>query len=515
MKTEQAARLVRLYPHSWRARYGEEFAALLEQQSLSAGVIANILLGALDAHARRSAATGWLLLEQRLAPWLWWILAGMAGWAGLVLVMFAAVLRYGVSAGNTGTVELVARLVVGGVLAGAALGAAQWLLIRRYLQGSGDWIIATILGWLGGALLAAALLIPFAVAHVQLGWPGDTLLRGGEFGLVVGAVVGTAQWRVLRRQVGNAGWWVLASAAGWGVGWLVGGLRSNEMLGGSDVGPAFHLGGVVSGVLLAPALGGALYGLVTAPLLTGLLRAQEPLVATFRRRRPAAAFTLAAALALVAVSAGPAIAQAHRPLWQVQYITEWPASVAPLVMPSHPTSTVPRSVPVSYSTNFDILTTVAAAQPHLPFHVLVPTNLPTGCRLLKVLAPRAMLTSPRLPPDMAWINLIYATAALQGPAPVDAYPVDALTIWESSTDRQTTMVLDAYPGTTSALTIGGVPAVYFRAVPAMHSGTLAVVPDASRWQLVLGRGGTLVTITGRHTAGIDQAALEKVAASLR
>jgi hypothetical protein len=286
------------------------------------------------------------------------------------------------------------------------------------------------------------------------------------------------------------------------------------MLGGSDVGPAFHLGGVVAGVLLAPALGGALYALVTAPLLTVLLRAQEPLVATFRRRRPAAALTLAAALALVALSAGPAIAQARRPLWRVEFMTQWPAALVPPAMTPQPTVTAPRPTPGNYSTNMFVQTTVAEAQPHLPFHVLVPTSVPVGYRLVKALVPRGSLTSPKLPPNMASINLVYADAAEQGTWAVDAYPAHALTIWESSTDRQTTLALVAYPGTTAALTIGGLPAEYFRAEPMARAGDRTVIVDTTQRSLVLSRDGTMVTIHGWHSAGIDQTALEQLATSL-
>ncbi len=50
--------LMRLYPQTWRARYGEEFLALLEQCSLSAGVIADVALGALDARLHSDVVTG-------------------------------------------------------------------------------------------------------------------------------------------------------------------------------------------------------------------------------------------------------------------------------------------------------------------------------------------------------------------------------------------------------------------------------------------------------------------------
>jgi drug/metabolite transporter (DMT)-like permease len=44
--------LVRLYPARWRARYGEEFAAILEERPLGPFDVADILLGALDAQLR-------------------------------------------------------------------------------------------------------------------------------------------------------------------------------------------------------------------------------------------------------------------------------------------------------------------------------------------------------------------------------------------------------------------------------------------------------------------------------
>jgi hypothetical protein len=44
--------LLRLYPAPWRARYGDEFAALLEERSLGPSDVADVVHGALDAHLR-------------------------------------------------------------------------------------------------------------------------------------------------------------------------------------------------------------------------------------------------------------------------------------------------------------------------------------------------------------------------------------------------------------------------------------------------------------------------------
>ena len=42
--------LLRLYPPRWRARYGDEFVAVLEERPLGPFDVADVLLGALDAH---------------------------------------------------------------------------------------------------------------------------------------------------------------------------------------------------------------------------------------------------------------------------------------------------------------------------------------------------------------------------------------------------------------------------------------------------------------------------------
>jgi hypothetical protein len=44
------ALLLRLYPARWRARYGDEFAAVLEERPIGPFDVADVLLGALDAH---------------------------------------------------------------------------------------------------------------------------------------------------------------------------------------------------------------------------------------------------------------------------------------------------------------------------------------------------------------------------------------------------------------------------------------------------------------------------------
>ena len=46
------ALLIRCYPARWRARYGDEFEAILEERPLGPFDVADILLGALNAQLR-------------------------------------------------------------------------------------------------------------------------------------------------------------------------------------------------------------------------------------------------------------------------------------------------------------------------------------------------------------------------------------------------------------------------------------------------------------------------------
>src|SRR5690348_1403763 len=47
--------LLRLYPAAWRDRYGDEFAALLDDCPSSLALVLDVLLGALDARLRCAA----------------------------------------------------------------------------------------------------------------------------------------------------------------------------------------------------------------------------------------------------------------------------------------------------------------------------------------------------------------------------------------------------------------------------------------------------------------------------
>jgi hypothetical protein len=93
---------------------------------------------------------------------------------------------------------------------GAVLGAVQWLALRRRLALSPWWIAATALGMGAGLALSLALL--------GTSTDGAALpLRG----LIAGAVLGIAQYMLLRSVSSRALVWALVVALCWALGWMI------------------------------------------------------------------------------------------------------------------------------------------------------------------------------------------------------------------------------------------------------------------------------------------------------
>jgi hypothetical protein len=137
---------------------------------------------------------------------------------------------------TVGSVAGPVSAAAGGLLAGAVIGAGQWLALRSHGVGRG-WISATAAAMAAGAALSAA--ITGAGTEVA-----DVMLAG----LVTGAAVGAAQSTLLARGRGAAAAWTAASAVGWSLAWPV----SAAII---DLDRGWHVFGS-SGALLVTALTG-------------------------------------------------------------------------------------------------------------------------------------------------------------------------------------------------------------------------------------------------------------------
>jgi hypothetical protein len=148
-----------------------------------------------------------------------------------------------------GAVDSVGPAIAGGLIAGAVVGSAQWLALRKFVPWL--WIVATSVG-MGAGLAVGAALVDYSVDRA------DLMLMGAITGLGVGGL----QALVLSRQ-GFAGavWWAVANPPTWALAWLI----SSYVI-SANIDERFTNFGA-SGVLL--------YALVTALLLAWLFRRRD------------------------------------------------------------------------------------------------------------------------------------------------------------------------------------------------------------------------------------------------
>jgi hypothetical protein len=114
------------------------------------------------------------------------------------------------------------------VSAGVGVGVLQWPVLFRRFPRTWRWALATAGAWIGGSVVVVAVL----PAELQL------LLSG----LILGPVVGLAQWLILRREVRWAGWWIVTSTIAWVTGLtLLPGILATGALAGAISGIALSL----------------------------------------------------------------------------------------------------------------------------------------------------------------------------------------------------------------------------------------------------------------------------------
>lgn len=143
------------------------------------------------------------------------------------------------------------------VLAGTAIGFAQWIVLKRYVSASSDWILAGGTSWAVGYVLGLLLIqtLPSTIFIEVIGY------------LLFGVIVALVQWPVLRREIPNILVWILASSIGWAAGfWASQGVLSMIFTGGL-IEPAVSTTviAVTSGLVAGAITGIALVWIVRKP----------------------------------------------------------------------------------------------------------------------------------------------------------------------------------------------------------------------------------------------------------
>jgi hypothetical protein len=210
--------------------------------------------------------------------WRRWVLAN--GWGELVGLggsALAAWLILTVIPGEPTATTIVASsallVAISTVLEGGTVGLAQWLVLRRVLNGLRPraWIGATMLGALTAWLLA---MIPVtAMSLRETGGdaaPADLpflAVLGLAFllGAVLGPVLALFQWRVLRLHLPAAWWWMPAHSAAWAAGMVVIFAGAGAVPEGAGVTVIAIVMAITC--LAAGAVVGAIHGLVLVRLL--------------------------------------------------------------------------------------------------------------------------------------------------------------------------------------------------------------------------------------------------------
>jgi hypothetical protein len=113
------------------------------------------------------------------------------------------------------------QLVLAGVVEGAILGAAQWVVLRRTFPSlsASRWIGVTAFA-AGFAWTVAMLAVDNSELLNSLPLPA-VLALAAISGTGVLLSLGTGQWLVLRRHVRDSSVWIWANAAAWGAGLIV------------------------------------------------------------------------------------------------------------------------------------------------------------------------------------------------------------------------------------------------------------------------------------------------------
>jgi hypothetical protein len=150
-----------------------------------------------------------------------------------------------------------ARLIVP-LLAGFLVGLAQWVVLRKYINGVADWVLA------GGASWAVGYALGLLIMSGLTGTGLDAFIGYILFGVIVAFV----QWPILRREIPNVWLWVLANVIGWTAGFYMSEIALDFFFDGPVINP------IVSTSMLS-GVSGLVAGAITGIALILIVRQPE------------------------------------------------------------------------------------------------------------------------------------------------------------------------------------------------------------------------------------------------
>lgn len=185
--------------------------------------------------------------RNEIGLWLGWTVA-TAG--GMLLGFLPTVLLV-----NVLTLAL-AQIIVP-VVTGTIIGFSQWIVLRRYVTASSQWILADGISWALGYILGLFMLqrLPSTLFAAFIGY------------FLFGAIVALVQWPMLRREIPHILTWIIANALAWAAGFWTSQFVLSLFFHGPSIAPALGTTviAVTSGLVAGAITGIALIRIVRRP----------------------------------------------------------------------------------------------------------------------------------------------------------------------------------------------------------------------------------------------------------
>jgi len=151
--------------------------------------------------------------------WFLWLISSAWGWGTAVEITGLGELAF------QSEPPRILSAYLGVVGAGILVGTLQWLILRKEIVRSFQWVLPSF---------GAMALFGIVIFGAGLGWViGIGLL---------GTLVGVLQWLVLKQRIPRAGWWILASTLGW-----IAGIPAGSVVGWNGLGAVY---GAITGLAL-------------------------------------------------------------------------------------------------------------------------------------------------------------------------------------------------------------------------------------------------------------------------